>query len=583
MKKLNRYFFLLYFFHLTLSVIFNSLSYSSFLKNLHNGNGTWNFMRDSILYHNESLILLNYLQTNNFYKYFIFFNEHINTKVISLIYYLTSFNSPITYIPFHSLLWVSSVLLVFYSTKNLFNMKSAYISIIPLFFVSYLTLYMGLLRESLNILGYSIYIFSVINIYRGNKVKKNLTLFFISFILLLFVRAYLIPIIMVFTFLILIVFSFLKVVKIRYFFVISTLIIFSIFLNSKSFISLGLYDEHVEIRNKFFNIFYKMDQNIETKTKNFNLAEMEFLTFDWVNNEINKNIINPKTFYNEFSYEILQDATKGLRLKPAIEKIIEITTLYKFEQKLLPGEEIEIINALDKIIGKYIRFSDEEKIYMIKALLKIRNLNNNKVLAEGIKNKDINQINNNSQDSSTVINDKIDNNQINNADIAVIKNCIFGQISNFALKLNNIRSDFQDEIVRGGSKASELRLTNLCDFFKLLPKVASDGLLSPYPKMWFQSGNETGRIGRMLSGIETIITYMFLLGFIFTLLNKNKKIVYIFPVVLLSLTIIILTAYAVPNYGALYRMRMGPMLIFYILGSYSLYSLIEYFKNKRNE
>ena len=136
-------------------------------------------MRDSMLYHNESLILLNYLQTNNFYKYLIFFNEHINTKVISLIYYLTSFNSPITYIPFHSLLWVSSVLLIFYSTKNLFNTKSAYISIIPLFFVSYLTLYMGLLRESLNILGYSIYIFSVVNIYRGNKIKKISLYFFL--------------------------------------------------------------------------------------------------------------------------------------------------------------------------------------------------------------------------------------------------------------------------------------------------------------------------------------------------------------------------------------------------------------------
>ncbi len=583
MKKLNRYFFLLYFFHLTLSVIFNSLSYSSFLKNLHNGNGTWNFMRDSALYHNESLILLNYLQTNNFYKYFIYFNEHINTKVISLIYYLTSFNSPVTYIPFHSLLWVFSVMLVFFGTKNLFNTKSAYISIIPLFFVSYLTLYMGLLRESLNVLGYSMYIFSLINIYKGSKVKKNLTLFFLSFILLLFVRTYLMPITMMFTLFILIVFSFLKIIKLRYFFAISTLILFSIFLNTKSFISLGLADEHLEIRNKFLNLFYKIEQNVEIKTKNTNLELSEFLTYDWINEEINKNIINPKNFYNEFSYEILQKELDGLRLKPALEKIIEIATLYKFEQNLSPGEEIKIINALDKMVGRYIRFSDDKKIYMIKTLLKVRNLNNNTVLIEGIKNKDINQINDNSQDNSTVINDKIDNNQINSADIEVKGNCIFGKISNFALKLNNIRNDFQDEIVTGGSKASELNLINLCDFFKHLPKIASDGLLSPYPKMWFQSGTETGRIGRMLSGIETIITYIFLLSFIFTLLIKNKKIVYIFPVVLLSLTIIILTAYAVPNYGALYRMRMGPMIIFYILGSYSLYSLIEYFKNKRNE
>ena len=98
--------------------------------------------------------------------------------------------------------------------------------------------------------------------------------------------------------------------------------------------------------------------------------------------------------------------------------------------KIYYQEKNKIINALKKIIGRYIRFSDEEKIYMIKALLKIRNLNNNKVLAEGLKNKDINQINSISQNDK---NDKIDINQINSGDIEVIEKCIFGQISNFAL------------------------------------------------------------------------------------------------------------------------------------------------------
>ncbi len=585
MKILNRNIFLLYFFHLSLSIFFNYLSYSSFLKDLHNSNGTWNFMRDSLLYHNEALILLNYLETSNFYKYFISFNEHINTKIISLLYYLTTLSLPIIYVPFHSLLWVTSVVLIFYSTKNLFNTKSAYISVIPLFFISYLTLYMGLLRESLNVLGYSLYIFSVINIYKEKKVEKNLILFFLSFILLLSVRAYLIPITMVFTFLILITFIFLKIVKLRYFFAISTIIFFSVFLNTKSFLSLGLADEHIEIRNKFFGLFYTMDQNIETQTKKINLEDMQFLTFDWINSEINKNIINPNIVYDEISYEILREETKNLSLKPAMEKIIEIATLYRFEKKLTQREKLNLINSLDKIIGRLIRFSDDIKIYMIKSLLKVRNINNNKVLAEGLKKNNINQIDSISEDGLIDVKDgkNINSIQSNNTEIETIENCIFGPISNFALKLNNIRSDFEDVIVRGGSKASSVQLTNLCDFFILLPKIASDGLLSPYPKMWFQSGTETGRIGRIISGMETIITYIFLLSFAFTLINKNKNIIYITPLILLSLSIIIITAYAVPNYGALYRMRMGPMLIFYILGSYSLYLFIEYFKNKKNE
>ena len=54
-----------------------------------------------------------------------------------------------------------------------------------------------------------------------------------------------------------------------------------------------------------------MDQNIEIQTKKINLEET-ILTFDWINSEINKNIINPNIFYDEISYEILREETKNL-------------------------------------------------------------------------------------------------------------------------------------------------------------------------------------------------------------------------------------------------------------------------------
>ena len=116
MKIINKNFLILYFFHLTLSSFFNYLSYTPVLKELHNQKGIWNFMRDSSLYHNESLILLNYLQLNDFYNFFINFNAHINTKIIALLYFITSINMPIIYIPFHSLLWVITVIIIFKTT-----------------------------------------------------------------------------------------------------------------------------------------------------------------------------------------------------------------------------------------------------------------------------------------------------------------------------------------------------------------------------------------------------------------------------------------------------------------------------------
>ena len=200
---------------------------------------------------------------------------------------------------------------------------------------------MGLLRESLNVLGYSLYIFSIINIYK-DKIKKNIVLFLCSFIILLSVRAYLIPIIMVFSLLILVNFIYLKLINFRYFLTISMLIFISIFLNTKSFLSLGLADEHLELRNKFFSVFYKMDQNIEILTKNINLENSEFLTYDWIDDEINKNIINPKIFYDEFSYDILLVEIKNLNIKLVMEKIIEMATLYKFGKKLSSKEELNL-------------------------------------------------------------------------------------------------------------------------------------------------------------------------------------------------------------------------------------------------
>ena len=148
---------------------------------------------------------------------------------------------------------------------------------------------------------------------------------------------------------------------------------------------------------------------------------------------------------------------------------------------------------------------------MIKALLDIRDLNN-KNLVKNYENYKKNEINKNA-DISSNDKDTVDNNQSQYMKIKNDQKCIFGQISNFALKLNNIRTDFRCP-VRGGSKAPRFQLTNLCDFFNLLPRVVADGLLSPYPKNVVSKGIETGRIGRILSGIETSITYTFLLSFI---------------------------------------------------------------------
>ena len=131
----------------------------------------------------------------------------------------------------------------------------------------------------------------------------------------------------------------------------------------------------------------------------------------WIDDEINKNLINPKIFYDEFSYDILLVEIKNLNIKLVMEKIIEMATLYKFGKKLSSKEELNFINVLDTTIGKYIRFNDDKKIYMIKALLDIRDLNNKKISVKNYENYKKNEINKNADISSNEVKDTVDNNQ----------------------------------------------------------------------------------------------------------------------------------------------------------------------------
>ena len=79
---------LLFLFHIALSWTFNSIAYSDFLSNLHNGEGFWFFAADSIKYHNEAIIQLEYLKNSDWISWLNSYTTHANVKIISLSYWL---------------------------------------------------------------------------------------------------------------------------------------------------------------------------------------------------------------------------------------------------------------------------------------------------------------------------------------------------------------------------------------------------------------------------------------------------------------------------------------------------------------
>ena len=557
-------FFLLYFFHIFVSVLFNAISYTSFLNSLHNGRGSWNFMRDTILYHNESLILLNYLKELDLYNYFLFYNGHLHTKIISILYYITNFHYPASYIPFHSLIWTLSVLFLYKSTKIVYNNIVAYISVIPLFFVSYLTLYMGLLRESLNIFAYILLIFCIINIRFKNENKKIIFLFMVSFSLLIIVRPYLIIIFFTITLLTFIIFYIKNFIKFSNFFIVVSFMLVLIFFNSRSLIYFGLKDEHLELQNYIYSFFYDQNQNIEK----ISLANTRFLTTEFIDNSIKEAFMNENFVNDKFDYALLKKETRNLNLKESIIKIINISVSYNKHKKLNDTERSIYISSLNRILKEIMRFETTKTQYILKKLVVLTTLDKD-ILRKyhiNLSNKDTVVTNN-----DTVVTNNKDMVVTNNNELLINNTCILGTYSNIAMKFDKIRKSFDDVNLNSGSNAGQIDLISICDMFYYLPKIISDSFLSPYPYMWFQSGTETGKIGRSLSGIETLITYFYLFGFLGVLIFNRSNLIILLPVIFYSFTIIVLTGYAVPNYGAIYRMRMGPLIIFYMMGSYGLY------------
>ena len=84
----------------------------------------------------------------------------------------------------------------------------------------------------------------------------------------------------------------------------------------------------------------------------------------------------------------------------------------------------------------------------------------------------------------------------------------------------------------------------------------------------------------MLSGLEMLSWYFIILGFLYIVFTKPLVIEPLLPIIMLSVFIIILLGYVVPNIGAIYRMRQGFMIPFYMVGTYGIYSFIELINKK---
>ena len=182
---------LLLVFHALVAIILFVIANSEYLSHLHNGQGYWNFSRDSTLYHQEAINASTFLHNSQWLDWWSSYPLHQHVKWIALVYWTTGYEAPILFEIINGLVWSFSIILIYKSSKLIFN-NSIVSAITVLFFFqpSILISSTQLLRDPFFILAICIMCYGWA-ILKKNKNNLGIVLILIGSVLFLSMRAYL--------------------------------------------------------------------------------------------------------------------------------------------------------------------------------------------------------------------------------------------------------------------------------------------------------------------------------------------------------------------------------------------------------
>jgi len=112
----------------------------------------------------------------------------------------------------------------------------------------------------------------------------------------------------------------------------------------------------------------------------------------------------------------------------------------------------------------------------------------------------------------------------------------------------------------------DVRLKGRADIIRYLPRAAVIGFFAPFPNMWLSSGTEVGASGRILSGMETLLTYALECFALAGLWRARKELAAWLLFAFVAIGAIAL-GLVVNNVGALYRLRYSFWILIVVLGA----------------
>ena len=118
-----------------------------------------------------------------------------------------------------------------------------------------------------------------------------------------------------------------------------------------------------------------------------------------------------------------------------------------------------------------------------------------------------------------------------------------------------------------GSKIdTDVKLRSGAEIIRHLPRALMVGFFAPFPNMWWQTGTQVGANGRLISGFETLLTYMLECLALIGLWRGRRNFSGWFLLGFVTLGLVAL-GLVVDNAGALYRLRYPFWILMVILAA----------------
>ena len=111
-----------------------------------------------------------------------------------------------------------------------------------------------------------------------------------------------------------------------------------------------------------------------------------------------------------------------------------------------------------------------------------------------------------------------------------------------------------------------IKFNSQADIVRHVPRAIVVGFFAPFPNMWLSAGKQVGASGRLLSGFETLLSYMIECLALFGLWRQRKKVAAWFLFLVITIGAVAL-GLVVANVGALYRLRYPFSILLVIFGA----------------